>query len=194
MKKIAIFASGSGSNAENILNFFKGKEDIRVSLILSNRPDAKVLERAKKFGVKTVLFDKHDFYETTIVRDILKKENIDWIVLAGFLWLVTPNIIRDFPNRIINIHPALLPLFGGKGMYGMRVHEAVVASQEKESGITIHFVNEQFDSGEIIFQKRIPVEKTDTAGSLAKKIHELEYKHYPPIIEKLVSARKSETT
>jgi phosphoribosylglycinamide formyltransferase-1 len=185
-RKIAIFASGSGTNAQRIIEYFSGNPQITVSLVLSNKPDAYVLERAKKLKVPYVVFDKHIFNETDEIPNLLKKEGIDFIVLAGFLWLVPLNLIRAYPGKIINIHPALLPKYGGKGMYGERVHEAVIQSGDKESGISIHYVNEKYDEGSIIFQAKCEVQPDDTPDSLAQRIHQLEYKHYPEVIEKLV--------
>jgi phosphoribosylglycinamide formyltransferase-1 len=184
--KIAIFASGSGTNTQRIIEYFTGNTQISVSLVLSNKPDAYVLERAKRLQVPSVVFDRHTFNETDEIPDLLKKEGIDFIVLAGFLWLVPLNLIRAYPGKIINIHPALLPKYGGKGMYGERVHEAVLQSGDKESGISIHYVNEKYDEGSIIFQAKCEVLPDDTPDSLAQRIHQLEYKHYPEVIEKLV--------
>jgi phosphoribosylglycinamide formyltransferase-1 len=184
--KIAIFASGSGTNTQRIIEYFTGNTQISVSLVLSNKPDAYVLERAKRLQVPSVVFDRHTFNETDEIPDLLKKEGIDFIVLAGFLWLVPLNLIRAYPGKIINIHPALLPKYGGKGMYGERVHEAVIQSGDKESGISIHYVNEKYDEGSIIFQAKCEVLPDDTPDSLAQRIHQLEYKHYPEVIEKLV--------
>jgi len=189
-KHIAIFASGSGSNAENISRFFHSHPDAEISLFLTNKPDALVNERAKKLGIPCHIFNREDFYQSESVLDELKKYNIDLIVLAGFLWLIPSNLLSNFPGRIINIHPALLPKYGGKGMYGARVHQAVIENQEKESGITIHYVNEEYDAGDIIFQAKCPVNKNDTADSLAGKVHELEYKHFPSVIESVVKIIK----
>lgn len=186
MKRISIFASGSGSNAENIVRYFSGSDEVECALILSNRPDAKVLDRAKRLGVPSMVFNRHEFYHSDIILERLLETGTDLIVLAGFLWLVPENLLRTFKNRIINIHPALLPKYGGKGMYGMKVHEAVKKSGDKVSGITIHFVNERYDEGEIIFQAECPVEQGDTPGIIAEKVHELEYGYYPKVIEKLL--------
>ncbi len=189
-RKIAIFASGSGTNAQRIIEYFSGNPEITVSLVLSNKPDAYVLERAKKLKVPTVVFDRHTFNETDEIINLLKKEDIEFIVLAGFLWLVPLNLIRAYPGKIINIHPALLPKYGGKGMYGERVHEAVLQSGDQESGISIHYVIEKYDEGNIIFQAKCEVLPDDTPDSLAQRVHQLEYKHYPEIIEKLVRELK----
>jgi len=192
MKKrnIAVFASGSGTNAQRITEYFSDHPEISVSMILSNKPDAYVLVRAKKLTIPSVVFDRHTFYETTEISGLLKKNKIDLIVLAGFLWLIPEDLIQAFRGRIINIHPALLPKYGGKGMYGSRVHEAVIQSRDKESGITIHFVNEKYDEGNIIFQAKCEVLPDDTPDTLAQRIHQLEYKHYPEVIEKVIKGLK----
>lgn len=187
MKRIAIFASGSGSNAENIINFFKDEPNIEINCILTNRADAYVLERAKAYGVDTMVFNRKEFTNSTKVLDYLSDRNIDFIVLAGFLWLVPANLIKAFPNNIVNIHPALLPSYGGKGMYGMKVHEAVVAAKEQKSGISIHYVNEKYDEGDIIFQASCSVDANDTPADVAEKIHQLEYEHFPKVIAQLLS-------
>ncbi len=186
MKNIAIFASGSGTNAENIANYFTGNPDIAVKLILANRPDAFVLKRAEKFGIPTYVFNRQQFYHTEDVLNVLKENQVALIVLAGFLWLVPVNILKAYPDHIINIHPALLPSYGGRGFYGSIVHESVIRSGDKESGITIHYVNEIYDSGQIIFQARCPVEPDDTPESLARKVHRLEYTYFPVVIEQLL--------
>lgn len=185
MIRIAIFASGSGTNAQNIITYFANSKAVKVVQVLSNNKNAKVLERANKLKISSLCFDRETFYKSGILLNYLKTA-ADYIILAGFLWKVPQNIITAFPNKIINIHPALLPKYGGKGMYGMHVHNAVVKSREKESGITIHFVNENYDEGAILFQKKIEVLPTDTAEEVAKKIHELEYKHFPKVIEQTV--------
>jgi len=186
MKNIAIFASGSGTNAENIIRYFNDRKSAKVALVLSNKPDAYVITRAKNLGVPVKVFDRNDFYLSNNILDTLISYNIDFIVLAGFLWLVPENILRHYNKRIVNIHPALLPLYGGKGMYGDRVHRAVIESGDRESGITIHYVDEKYDNGDIIFQARCRVEPGETPESLASKVHELEYKYYPQIVEKLI--------
>ncbi len=186
MKNIVLIASGSGTNAENIALFFRTIPDVEVTWILSNRPDAGVLERARNLNVKTKVFDREMFFNSRQVLDFLLDANPDLIVLAGFLWLVPKHIVEAFPDKIINIHPALLPKYGGKGMYGDRVHQAVIDNGEKETGISIHYVNEKYDDGDIIFQARCSVEPDDTPESLAKKVHELEYKHYPEVIHQLL--------
>jgi phosphoribosylglycinamide formyltransferase 1 len=186
MKNIAIFASGSGTNAQAIADFFKHHSSGKIACILSNKEDAYVLERAKKMNIPSYSFSRFDFYQSDRIIDILRNHRIDLVVLAGFLWLVPEKLIRMYPSAIINIHPALLPKYGGKGMYGMKVHEAVIDNRESESGITIHFVDEKYDEGSIILQARCEVRKDDTPETLAKRIHELEYKHYPVVLEKLV--------
>ncbi|WP_422360683.1 phosphoribosylglycinamide formyltransferase [Reichenbachiella sp.] len=188
MKRLAIFASGSGSNAEQITNYFHNKEgEVSVELILTNKPKAYVLERAKKLGVESKVFDRSTFYKSDEIVDLLKSRNIDLVVLAGFLWLVPKNLIAAFPNKIVNIHPALLPKYGGKGMYGEHVHKAVVANKEKETGITIHLVDEIYDNGAILRQEKCEVLATDTPGQVAGKIHELEYQYFPKTIEEHLS-------
>ncbi len=186
MKNIAIFASGSGSNAQTIVEYFKSKNLEPVKLILTNNPKAFVIERAKKLNIECIIFSRKEFYESNYILDLLKSKNIEFIVLAGFLWLVPTPIINAYKHQIINIHPALLPKYGGKGMYGMRVHEAVVANKESETGITIHYVDEIYDHGQIIFQASCKVSPTDTPEMVAEKVHQLEYKYYPEIIEKLI--------
>jgi len=188
MKKIVIFASGSGTNAQNIIEYFNKRVENKVCLVLSNRKEAKVLDRASKLGIPSLSFNRQEFYETGRVMGILKEVGPDLIVLAGFLWLVPANILRKYPGKVINIHPALLPRHGGKGMYGAHVHEAVLANQEKESGITIHFLNEEYDKGDIIFQKKCSVFPNDTAEKLAARIHQLEYKHFPVVIDQLLKS------
>ncbi|MDD3108728.1 MAG: phosphoribosylglycinamide formyltransferase [Alistipes sp.] len=184
MKKIAIFASGSGSNAENIITYFSARNSARVELILSNRSDAMVLERAKRLQVEAVVFDRDTFYHSDRIVSLLRDRAIDYVVLAGFLWLVPANLLAAFPDRIVNIHPALLPRHGGKGMYGDRVHRAVVEAGDAESGITIHRVNEVYDSGDIVAQYRVPVMPSDTPEQVASKVHALEYQYFPIEIEK----------
>lgn len=186
MKNIAIFASGNGTNAQRIAEYFVNSKNINIVLILSNKEQAFVLERAKNLKIDAVSFTKSEFTEGAKVDTLLSDYNIDFIVLAGFLWLVPDFLIRKFQNKIINIHPALLPAYGGKGMYGSKVHEAVIAAAEKESGITIHYVNNKYDDGQIIFQAKCQIEKDDNADDLAAKIHKLEYEHFPKIIEKLL--------
>ena len=182
MKRIVIFASGSGTNAENIIKYFKNCKTAQVSLVLSNKENAGVFDRCKNHQIRCLYFQKSDFTNSEKVLNLLKKE-ADFIVLAGFLLKVPENIIQAFPNKIINIHPALLPKYGGKGMYGMNVHKAVKENGESETGITIHFVNEHYDEGGIIFQAKTSVDETDIPETIASKVHELEYEHFPRVIE-----------
>ena len=187
MKKIAIFASGSGSNAENIIRFFDGNPEISVDSVFCNVPDAFVLQRAGKYGIPSRVFNRGELRAPEGVLRQLQERGVDFIVLAGFLWLIPSCITNAFPGRIINIHPALLPAYGGKGMYGMNVHRAVIEAGEEESGITIHFVNADYDEGAIIFQAKCPVTREDSPESLAEKIHALEYEHFPRIIEQTIN-------
>jgi phosphoribosylglycinamide formyltransferase 1 len=186
MRNIAIFASGSGTNAENIIRYFSNKNSAKVTLVLSNKSQALVLKRAEALNIPALFFEQSEFYSTGEVFGYLEQYKIDFIVLAGFLWLVPENIIERYHNRIVNIHPALLPSYGGKGMYGDAVHESVIANKETESGITIHYVNRMYDEGDTIFQTRCRVDPSDTPHSLAAKIHALEYAHFPLVIEELV--------
>jgi phosphoribosylglycinamide formyltransferase 1 len=186
MRNIAIFASGSGSNAENVIQYFSTGNTAKVSLVLSNKRQALVLKRAEALNIRTVFFEYKEFYVTGKVLRYLALYKIDFIVLAGFLWLVPESILDQYPGRIINIHPALLPKYGGKGMYGEAVHNAVIGNHDAESGITVHYVNKFYDKGDIIFQKRCKVDPSDTAESLSVKVHALEYANYPKIIEDLV--------
>jgi len=186
MKKIVIFASGSGTNAQNIIEYFNKSVEKKVTRVFSNKPDAGVLEKARRLGVPPKVFNRSDLYESNRLLEWLGEEQPDMIVLAGFLWLVPSEIIQEYRNRIINIHPALLPKYGGKGMYGMHVHQAVLEHGEKESGITIHYVNEAYDAGDIIFQTTCAIDPGETPESLAQKVHKLEYQHYPRIIDRLL--------
>lgn len=188
-KKIVVFASGSGTNAENIIKFFKKSPNTSVVAVFSNKRSAKVLKRAHDLNVKALYFDKDALYNSYDVLHILEDINPDLIVLAGFMWIFPEDILKKFPGKIVNIHPALLPKYGGKGMYGMRVHETIIKNKEKESGISIHFVNENYDEGEIIFQAKTDVSEEDTPESLAEKIHKLEYKHFPEIIQQLLQKK-----
>ncbi|NBA85710.1 phosphoribosylglycinamide formyltransferase [Emticicia sp. CRIBPO] len=187
MVRIVIFASGSGSNAERIIEYFEKKGGVEVVMILTNNPQAGVIERGRRLGVPTLIFDRKTFTQTDKIVEILRYQAVDWVILAGFLWLVPQNIIRAYHNRIINIHPALLPKYGGKGMWGHHVHQAVVDNREKESGITIHMVDEKYDEGKVIFQASCAVDENDTAETVAQKIHLLEYEHFPVIIDKVVN-------
>jgi phosphoribosylglycinamide formyltransferase-1 len=184
MKNIAIFASGSGTNAEQIIKYFRHHTDVRVAVILSNKADAGVHLRAKHAGVPSFTFTNAAFREAFPILRKLAEYRTDFVVLAGFLLKIPVDMILAYPGKIINIHPALLPRFGGKGMYGDHVHQAVVAAGETQTGITIHYVNEQYDEGAIIFQKTCPVLPSDTADEVAAKVHELEYRYYPQVIEK----------
>ena len=194
MHRIAIFASGSGTNAERIVTYFREHPSIEVALILSNKADAYVLERARNLGIPVAVFDRQQFRDSDIVLNILKNNRIDFIVLAGFLWLAPNHLLNTFHGRILNIHPALLPKYGGKGMYGMNVHEAVIASGDTESGITIHQVNERYDRGDIVFQARCPVLPGDTPETLANRVHLLEYEYYPIVIEQQLTVHRSPLT
>lgn len=187
MKNVAIFASGSGTNAQAIIEYLHHREVARVSCILSNNREAYVLKRAKDNQIPSYTFNRDEFYHSDKIVTILNKNSVDFVVLAGFLWLVPEYLINMFPNRIINIHPALLPKYGGKGMYGMKVHQAIIANNESQSGISIHYVNQKYDEGNIIFQATCAVDPSDTPEELAKKVHQLEYAHYPRIVEKLVA-------
>ena len=186
--RVAIFASGSGTNAERIILHFKNHPSVRVGLLLSNKSNAFVLERAKKLDVPSKVFNGKQFKESGEVLNWLIEEKITHIVLAGFMVLMPGNIIQHFPNRIINIHPALLPKYGGKGMYGHHVHEAVKTAGEKETGITVHLVNERYDDGKILFQESCKIDPGDSADQIADKVHALEYQHYPAQIEKWIAS------
>jgi phosphoribosylglycinamide formyltransferase-1 len=186
MSNIAILASGSGTNAQRLIEHFSPITGTKISILLTNKRNAGVIDRAKKLGVPVRIFDREEFYYSENIVDFLQNEGVDWIILAGFLWLIPSNLLKNFPDRIVNIHPALLPKYGGKGMYGMNVHRAVIDAKEKESGITIHYVNGEYDRGKIIFQAVCPVDEKDTPETLAAKIHELEYKHFPVVMEKLI--------
>ena len=187
MKHLAIFASGTGTNAARIIDHFRDHPSIRVSLIVCNKPGAGVLGVAEREGIPALLIEKEHFFRGGAYVDRLTDKRIDLIVLAGFLWKIPEALVKAWPGRIVNIHPALLPKYGGKGMYGKFVHEAVIAASEKESGITIHYVDEQYDHGKPIFQARVMVEPGDTPETLAKKIHLLEYEHFPRIIEEVIN-------
>ena len=184
VKNIAIFASGSGTNAQNIIEYFTDNERVKINCLLSNSSGAQALVRAENLGVETRIFNRDELYNSTVILDYLLEKKTDLIVLAGFLWLIPKNLTERFV--IINIHPALLPAYGGKNMYGHYVHEAVIRNREKESGITIHYVNEKYDDGAIVFQATCPVEPDDTPETLAERIHQLEYKHFPQIISKII--------
>jgi phosphoribosylglycinamide formyltransferase 1 len=186
---LAVFASGSGTNAEAIFSYFKKHRSIKIELLLTNNPTAGVLDKAKRFDIKSIVFSKSQFNESDEVVGLLKSHQITHVVLAGFLLLVPKNLIAAYPKKIINIHPALLPKFGGKGMYGMKVHEAVKVTGEKETGITIHEVNEKFDDGKIIFQEKCEVTSIDTPQDIAQKVQALEHKNYPIVIEEWINIK-----
>ena len=186
MKQIAIFASGSGTNAQRITEYFSDSVEVGINRIYSNKQEAFVLKRADNLGIPTTVFNRFTFYETDTILKQLQYERTDLLVLAGFLWLIPANLLKAFPDRIINIHPALLPKYGGKGMYGYKVHEAVIRSGDKESGITIHYVNEFYDEGKIIYRAKCVIDPEETPESLASKIHKLEYRYYPQVIEKVL--------
>ena len=192
MKRIVIFASGGGTNAENLIRFFQNDANVAVIQVLTNNPRAKVLERCKSLNVKTLTFNREAFSKTNDVLNILKTSKPDLIVLAGFLWKIPEFILAEFPNKVINVHPALLPKYGGKGMYGMHVHEAVVKAKETETGITIHYVNEHYDEGAIIFQAKCDVNSDDSAADVAIKIHELEMKYFPKVVNDVLKKSSSE--
>lgn len=187
IKNIAIFASGEGTNAQTIIDYFKSSAQVKIAMVVSNKSTANVLNRAKNNSIPTLVIDRNSFYESNAVVEQLKNANIDLIVLAGFLWMIPENLIKAFPNKIVNIHPALLPKFGGKGMFGMNVHNAVIEAKEKESGISIHFVNEHYDEGKIISQHKCEINEKDSAEDLAKRIHQLEYDFFPKTIAEILS-------
>jgi phosphoribosylglycinamide formyltransferase-1 len=184
--QVAIFVSGAGSNAQKLIDHFRHHSLIKIALIVCNKPGAGVLTIAQKENIPTLLIEKETFFRGNAYVDEIKQHKVDFIVLAGFLWKVPVALIKAFPQGIINIHPALLPNYGGKGMYGRFVHEAVIEAKEKESGISIHYVDELYDHGQLIFQARCTIEANDTADSLAQKIHALEHEHYPIIVEKVI--------
>ena len=190
-KRIAIFASGSGSNAQKIMEHFKRNAEAEVVLILTNNPQAYVLQRADNFEVPSHIFTRRELYETDDVINLLKNLQVDLIVLAGFLWLVPVSLLKAFSNKVINLHPALLPKYGGAGMYGDHVHKAILANKEEESGITIHFVNEQFDEGEIIHQSKFKIDKDDNLEMVKFKGQQLEHHHFPRVVEGLLKKMKS---
>lgn len=187
--KLAILGSGNGTNAQQISEYFADRDDVKVVCIIYNKKDAYIAQRAKNLGIESHYFGRNDFYVSNAVLDYLHEKQADWIILAGFLWLVPESMLQAFPNRIINIHPALLPLYGGKGMYGHHVHEAVIANHEKESGITIHIVDNNYDRGTTLFQARCTVTPDDTPDTLAEKIHLLEKEHFPRVIDRTINAR-----
>ena len=186
MKRIVLFASGSGSNVENIVHYFKDNDDVTIPTVFTNKRDAKVIDRCNGLQINVLYFNKNAFYKTNCIVNILKTFDPDLIVLAGFMWKIPEKIIRSFPEKIINIHPALLPKYGGKGMYGVQVHQSVKENKETETGITIHYVNENYDKGAIIFQARTKISEKDSAKTIAEKVLKLEHEHFPKIIEKLL--------
>ncbi len=186
MKRIAIFASGSGSNAQRIAEYFKDNPEVEISLILTNNPQAGVIDRARGLNIPVVIFNKNIFYKTDKIIRLLKDHQTDLVVLAGFMMLIPQEMVSAFPDRIINIHPALLPKYGGKGMYGHFVHEAVVAAKESESGITIHFVNERYDEGAVIFQARCKIDPSDTPEDVAIRVQKLEHEHFPRVVQEIL--------
>jgi phosphoribosylglycinamide formyltransferase 1 len=188
MTRIAIFASGAGSNTKKIIEHFKGNSSVAIALIACNKPGAGVLKIAAEHAIDTLLIDKEIFFRGDAYVALLKEKKIDWIVLAGFLWKIPSALIQAYPQHIINIHPALLPKYGGKGMYGAHVHAAVIAARDKHSGITIHFVDEQYDHGDTIFQATCEVKEDDTPETLAQRIHALEHEHFPKVIEQLIQS------
>ena len=187
MKNIVIFASGSGTNAENIILYFKNNNKVKVVAVFSNNPNALVIEKANKLKVPTFVFSREELKSEVILQK-LNDFKVDLIVLAGFLWQFPESIILSYTNKIINIHPALLPKYGGKGMYGMNVHKSIFDNKEADTGITIHYVNENYDEGKIIFQKSVAVDKCKSAEEIAAKIHELEMENFPKVIEKLLTS------
>ena len=187
MKRIAIFASGSGTNAENIITYFQENKKAEVVLVLSNNPNALVLDRAKALNVNTLVFSKAQLNDPKWAAVNLVELDLDLIVLAGFLWKFPEHLLEITQNKVVNVHPALLPKYGGKGMYGMHVHKAIVDNKEQESGITIHYVNEHYDEGAVVFQAKCRINTTDTPSDVAAKIHQLEMKHFPEVIQQILS-------
>lgn len=185
--QLAIFVSGTGSNARVMIDYFAPNPEVEIALLVSNKPDAKALKMATEKGVPSLVLDRKAFRETDQLLAVLAEFEITFIVLAGFLWLIPPYLVKAFPQRIVNIHPALLPKYGGKGMYGMNVHRAVKAADESESGITIHFVNERYDEGNIIFQTTTALKKEDTAEVIAQKVLRLEHQNYSPVVQEILS-------
>lgn len=186
LKRLALFCSGNGTNAEAIMTYFANHPTVEIAALLSNNPNAYALERARKFNVPTLVFNRSQFRESLEVLNWLFEKKVTHIVLAGFMWLVPDYLVKEYHGRIINIHPALLPKYGGKGMYGINVHQAVKAAGEKETGITIHLVNEHYDKGKVLLQARVSLQGSETPEEIAAKVHELEYRHYPDVIEKWV--------
>ena len=191
-QKIAIFLSGSGSNARNICEYFKSHDTIEVVLLLSNKENSGAKAIGEEFNIPYFIFTKEDFYNTDIVINKLSIYQTNTIVLAGFLWLIPENLLEHFPNQIINIHPALLPKYGGKGMHGMHVHKAVFDNKEKETGITIHLCNKEYDKGEVLFQTQVAIDENDTPETIANKVLDLEHLYFPRVIEECLSVEKEE--
>lgn len=189
-KNIVILASGSGTNTENIIRYFQSSDGARVVLVVSNKADAYVLERAKRLQVPSLVIPRDKFLESGYVCSVLQEYHADLVVLAGFLLRIPDDMLAAYPQRIVNIHPSLLPKYGGKGMYGDKVHQAVVAAGEKESGITIHYIDGHFDEGVTIFQAKCPVLPDDTPEEVAHKVHALEYEHYPKVIERILAEKE----
>lgn len=188
--RLAILGSGNGTNAQQISEYFASRTDVEVACIIYNKRDAYIAERARNLGIESHYFGRADFYENHAVLGYLATKEVDWVILAGFLWLVPQELLQAYPGRIINIHPALLPKYGGRGMYGHHVHEAVVAAHERESGITIHIVDEHYDRGTTLFQARCQVTPDDTPDTLAAKIHLLEKEHFPRVIDETIKASR----
>ena len=194
VKRLALFASGTGSNAKKIISYFTGHESIEVALLISNKPRARALTVAREHGVPTFVIDRPVFYQSTDLLQTLGEYEVDWLVLAGFLWLIPPYLVEAYPDRIINIHPALLPAYGGKGMYVMHVHRAVHEAGDEKSGMTIHLVNERYDEGAVLFQAECAVEPTDTPEDIARKVQQLEHEYFASVIEKTVLGTISPTS
>jgi len=188
MKRILLFASGTGSNVENIIQFFKNNKKVSIVGVFTNNPEAKVLEKAKNHNLFSRIFNKTELNEGIVLEEI-KKLNPDLIVLAGFLWKMPEDIVNQYPKMIINIHPALLPKYGGKGMYGIKVHQAVLDNKEKETGITIHYVNEHYDEGEFILQQKVNIENCNSPEEIASKVHQLEYDYLPKTIAEILNIK-----
>lgn len=192
MKNIVLFASGSGSNVENIIKYFEHNSQVSIACVLTNKRSAKVIERCNKLNINCLYFNKNAFSHSDCILKVLQALQPDLIVLAGFLLKIPKSLVEKYPNQIINIHPALLPKYGGKGMYGQHVHQAVKEHKEQETGITIHYVNEKYDDGAILFQAKTEIVPTDSVETIAKKVSELEYAHFPKVIEKLLTSSKDE--
>jgi phosphoribosylglycinamide formyltransferase-1 len=188
VKNIAIFASGTGTNAQKIIEHFEDDPEVNVRLVVSNKSDAPVLAMAENYRIATLTLKRSDFYHTNDLLKVLQDDHIDWIVLAGFLWLIPEYLVEAYQNRMVNIHPALLPKFGGRGMYGHYVHQAVKEAEETETGISIHYVNQAYDEGQIIFQATTPVTPDDTPETIAQKVRKLEHQHFPKVIEQLIKS------